>query len=220
VAIYQRSKIAKDFFPAFRLRKTEKNEYVLPFLFLSNLNTLKIRMSNAVELGSFCRERGLTERGKTALASLTAVVLEQNLNKSLQKSGFNNETLSQEQIAYCALYVFAPSEVYQYARVKPAINIANIHEQDALVLYTPDSRKHAAHGKFLSLYEAGREVMCRISISDSKDILIPSAKYKILGIETSLKNLDRPCYFVRKSTSGCASHCGYQTACIQEHPTI
>ena len=149
-----------------------------------------------IELGSYCRNRGLTENGSVKLASLAAIVLKKNLPKELQLSGFTGDALSDEQLLYCALDVFCPSEIFKTAKTLPVLDVCSLQEGDNVVLYTQDSSKHAAHATFISYFVHGTGArardMCKIRVKELGDIKIPNSTYDIVGTKTNLSSLHLP----------------------------
>jgi len=70
----------------------------------------------AVELGEMARQRGLTERANIGLADLTATVLHRSLPKEFSvrvSTNWDNANLTQEQIHYACLDVYAAWAIHQ-----------------------------------------------------------------------------------------------------------
>jgi len=82
-----------------------------------------LNVKGQVELGTFCRERGLITSGNSSLAVICAHVLQRHLPKetSVRESNWDGN-LSRKQIQYAALDAWASLEIYRRASLVPIVN--------------------------------------------------------------------------------------------------
>ncbi|KAG2192557.1 hypothetical protein INT47_012781 [Mucor saturninus] len=108
-------------------------------LFLSNKNILKVgknvsgdlnriertfsgvKCQAPIELGKFCKNRGLIEHGKFSLSDISAKVLGYQLNKDERLGNWSVPRLSDLQLKYAALDAWASLRIFEEAKLVPEV---------------------------------------------------------------------------------------------------
>ena len=117
---------------------------------------MSLGADHIIELSSFAKMKGVISDVHANLATLSGIILSHSLTRdnTMCLSAWSSQSLSDKQIAYAALNVYAVFKIWMHLSMRPSVGLPVTVLSEGLLVEVHSGRKVVAHGHLIAQPES------------------------------------------------------------------